>query len=104
MEYSTTVETVRETASWEECLPFRLALLVGAQMNLGGQDYRPANGNFGQKERDFSLICRKNPCLNEYQNEYQTALERFNKNGSHKKQTNRARLGRSLGPRLGRWP
>jgi len=32
------------------------------------------------------------------------ALERFNKNCSHKKQTNRARLGLSLGPRLGRWP
>ena len=31
-------------------------------------------------------------------------LERFNKNCSHTKQTNRARLGPSLGPRLGRWP
>ena len=33
-----------------------------------------------------------------------SCLERFNKNCSHKKQTNRARLGLSLGPRLGRWP
>ena len=76
-DYSTIVETVRETASWEECLPFRLAPLVGAQMNMGGQEYRPANGIFRQKERDFPLICGKNPCLNEYQNEYQTALDRY---------------------------
>ena len=77
MDYSTIVETVRETANWEECLPFRLALLVGAQMNLDGQEYRPANGIFRQKERDFPLIHLKNPCLNEYQNEYQTALGRY---------------------------
>jgi len=77
MDYSTIVETVRETTNWEECLPFRLAPLVGAQMNLGGQEYRPANGIFRQKERGFPLIRRKNPCLNEYQNEYQTALDRY---------------------------
>ena len=35
---------------------------------------------------------------------FKIGLERFNKNCSHKKQTSRARLGRLLGPKLGRWP
>ena len=58
-----------------EChLKFQLVGCCGAGvLNLGGQEYRTANGIFRQKERDFPLIRWKDPCLNEYQ----TALDRY---------------------------